>query len=252
MKYSLVNNEKVEAFKGGLGTCVLCCKETVAKCGTKNINHWAHKSTIQCDSWWENETKWHREWKKKFPNEWQEVIHHDLKTGERHIADIKTPKGLIIELQNSPISSDELRSREMFYKNLIWIINGVPFEKDFHILNRLPDPKADLFQDIGFMYGRKDDFGRTFYRHSENNKNATMVLLHSITEIENEINQQYIGHHLYDWIRPRSVWQESSCRRFVDFGDNWLWEFQVYDKEGLRCVRKYDKGYFIKRANLTQ
>ena len=48
----------------------------------------------------------------------------DEKTGERHIADVKTPKGLVIEFQHSPIQSEELRSRETFYDNMIWIVDG--------------------------------------------------------------------------------------------------------------------------------
>jgi len=252
MKYSIINNEKVEAFKGGIGECVCCHKETIAKCGKKNINHWAHKSTIKCDSWWENETEWHRNWKNMFPKEWQEVIHYDEETGEKHIADIKTNKGLIIELQNSPISSEELMSREVFYKNLIWVINGHTFKNNFHFLDKLPNPQAAFFQDIAFIGRKKDHLGKLYYRYSENDENATMVLLHPVAEIENEINKNYIGHHTYDWIKPRSVWQESSCRRFIDFGDNFIWELQVYDKKGLKCVRKYDKNYFIKRATQNQ
>jgi len=252
MKYSFVNNDKVEAFKGGRGRCILCREETIAKCGTKKVNHWAHKSIIKCDSWWENETEWHREWKNKFPKEWQEIIHHSEITGEKHIADIKTPNGLIIELQNSPISTDELNSREEFYKNLIWIVNGQAFKNSFHILHRLPNPKAEFVQDIAFMDSKKDDLGKLFYRYSENDENATMVEVHSIREIQSEIDANYIGHHIYDWVRPRSVWQKSKCRIFIDFGGIYLWELQVYDEAGLKCVRKYDKNNFIKRANGNQ
>jgi len=249
MKYSFVDNERMEAFKGGKGICILCKKETIAKCGTRIVHHWAHKTIFECDSWWENETEWHREWKSKFPKEWQEVVHFDEETGEKHIADIKTDKGLVIELQNSPISIEELNSREAFYKKLIWIVNGQAFIKNFYILHKLPNPKADFVQDIAFMDRKKDHLGKLFYRYSENDENATMVELHSIKEIQNEINANFIGHHLYDWVRPRSVWQESGCRVFIDFGNEYLWELQEYDKRGLKCVKRYDKEYFIKRAN---
>ena len=66
----------------------------MAKCGKEKIWHWAHKSRSHCDSWWSPEGEWHKGWKEVFPDEWQEQIHTDEKTGERHIADVKTPKGL--------------------------------------------------------------------------------------------------------------------------------------------------------------
>ena len=96
----------------------------IAKCGKFVRWHWAHKSRQSCDPWWEAETDWHRDWKNKFPEEWQEVVHTDARTGERHIADVKTPHGLVIEFQHSALSPEERRSREDFYKDMIWIVDG--------------------------------------------------------------------------------------------------------------------------------
>ncbi|WP_298953190.1 competence protein CoiA family protein [uncultured Nonlabens sp.] len=116
MKYSLVNNLKVEPFPGGKGICLCCRQPTVSKCGIKVIHHWAHKSLVHCDNWWENETEWHRKWKSHFPQECQEIVLFDSLTGEKHIADVKTKSGIVIEFQNSPMSHSELKSRESFYK----------------------------------------------------------------------------------------------------------------------------------------
>lgn len=96
----------------------------VAKCGRVKAWHWAHLSNYNCDPWWESETQWHRDWKNRFPTDWQEVVHVDEKTGERHIADVKTPHDLVIEFQHSPLDYAELVSRESFYKNMIWIVDG--------------------------------------------------------------------------------------------------------------------------------
>lgn len=248
MKYSLVNNIKSEPFKGGKGSCILCGQETIAKCGTSKVHHWAHTSLKNCDPWWENETEWHRKWKNYFPKEWQEIVHFDENTGEKHIADVKTSKGLIIEFQNSPMSIDELDSREEFYKKMIWILNGKSFRKNFYILHELPNPKAKFVEDIAFMERKKDDLGKNFYRYSEYEKYSSMFQIHSIEELRNEINLNYIGHHLYDWVHPRTVWLNSNCRVFIDFDEEGIWELQTYDKRGLKCVRKYDKDYFIERA----
>jgi competence protein CoiA len=130
MKFGLVNSEKQEAQPGLRGICQFCNGELISKCGKVVIWHWAHKSKASCDPWWENETEWHRAWKDRFPKEWQEVIHSDPITGERHIADVKTPYGLVIEFQHSAMSPEERISREKFYGNMIWIVDGRRNEAD--------------------------------------------------------------------------------------------------------------------------
>ena len=107
-----------------MGHCSYCGSEMIAKCGRVKMWHWAHKSRVSCDPWWESETEWHRNWKNQFPSTWQEVVHTDQETGEKHIADIKTPYGLVIEFQHSAIEQRELKSREAFYENLIWVVDG--------------------------------------------------------------------------------------------------------------------------------
>lgn len=65
------------------------------------------------------------------PYEWQEVGHVDEVTGERHIADVKTEAGLVIEFQHSHLKPEEQRAREQFYKNMVWVIDGVRLQRDF-------------------------------------------------------------------------------------------------------------------------
>ena len=134
MKYALSNNDRIEATPKAQGICQCCGSELVAKCGTQKIWHWAHKGKRNCDHWWENKTQWHRDWKDNFPKEWQEIIHLS-QDGEKHIADVKTPNGLVIEFQHSAISSEEKLSRETFYKNMIWVVDGRRLEKDFQKFN---------------------------------------------------------------------------------------------------------------------
>ena len=111
MKYALVNDEKTEAVKGASGYCPNCGTELIAKCGEVNVNHWSHKGNRNCDQWWEPETEWHRSWKDNFPKEWQEVIHTNEENGEKHIADVKTDYGWVLEFQHSHINPDERASR---------------------------------------------------------------------------------------------------------------------------------------------
>ncbi len=131
MKYALVNNTKTEATPGAKGTCPSCGSELIAKCGKIKIHHWAHKGTRNCDPWWENETEWHRSWKNSFPVEWQELPLPDEQTGKKHIADVRTSDGLVIEFQNSPIDLQERTTREKFYKDMVWVVNGTRLKGDY-------------------------------------------------------------------------------------------------------------------------
>lgn len=131
MKYALVDGTKTEAAKGIKGICPSCGSELIAKCGEQKINHWAHKGTRTCDPWWEPETEWHRSWKNNYDIEWQEISLTDEKTGEKHIADVHTAYNLVIEVQHSFIKPDERISREKFYKNMVWVVDGTRLKRDF-------------------------------------------------------------------------------------------------------------------------
>ena len=132
MKYALLNNERIEPQKGIKDAICPCCGEIVIpRCGKINIHHWAHKSKRNCDPWWENETEWHRQWKNNFPKECQEVIHYDNVTGEKHVAEVKTQTGIVLEFQHSSIRHEEQYSREQFYENMIWVIDAKKDYKKF-------------------------------------------------------------------------------------------------------------------------
>jgi competence protein CoiA len=130
MRFALKNNELVEPAAGLKGICPGCSQAVVAKCGIQRIHHWAHKAKI-CDSWWEPETEWHRSWKNNFPAVWQEIFLPDVLTGEKHIADVRTSAGLVIEFQHSFINPVERTSREKFYKNMVWIVDGTRLKRDY-------------------------------------------------------------------------------------------------------------------------
>jgi len=131
MQYALVNGKRSQALKGMKGVCEHCNKDVIAKCGKIKLHHWAHQRIKDCDHWWEPETLWHREWKNLFPEEFREVLFVDKITGEPHRADIHTDKGITIEFQYSHIDPQEQTSREKFYQNMVWVINGSRLKRDF-------------------------------------------------------------------------------------------------------------------------
>lgn len=122
MKYAIVEGQRREALPRLLGTCPVCEVGMRPRCGRFRVAHWAHPPGI-VDHRWEPETEWHRNWKGCFPVECQEIVHR-ASNGERHIADVKTAHGQVIEFQNSPISEDERCSREAFYQPMYWVVNG--------------------------------------------------------------------------------------------------------------------------------
>lgn len=135
MKFALANGARVDAVPGLAGVCPACQSPVVAKCGTLRVWHWAHRGALVCDSWWEGETEWHRAWKSQFPVECQEVV-HTAKDGERHIADVKTGDGWVLEFQHSPLSAEERRARTSFYGRINWIVDGTRRKRDVAQFNR--------------------------------------------------------------------------------------------------------------------
>lgn len=127
MLWAVKNNSRVTAEPYERATCPGCDQEVLAKCGEIKIWHWAHKVN-DCDPWHEPESDWHLEWKSRFPPAWQEVI-----IG-RHRADVKTPKR-VVELQSSSISSQDIREREIFYGQMLWIVRGEEFFDNLNLWN---------------------------------------------------------------------------------------------------------------------
>src|SRR5262249_21135595 len=97
--------------------------------GRVRVWHWAHRGARICDSWWEPETEWHRAWKNHFPKSWQEII-HPSESGEKHIADVKTESGVVLEFQHSSLCPEGRESRESFYQNMVWVVDGLRRKQD--------------------------------------------------------------------------------------------------------------------------
>lgn len=138
MKFAIVEGERQEAQPSLLAKCPGCSNEMIAKCGQERIWHWAHRMARTCDHFWESETEWHRAWKNQFPKDWQEIV-AVAKDGEKHIADVKTESGIVLEFQHSFLSRDEREAREIFYKNMVWVVDG----------RRRPLDKLRFFQSLG-------------------------------------------------------------------------------------------------------
>jgi competence protein CoiA len=129
MQFGLVDGQRQEARPNLSAKCPACGHAMVAKCGEVRIWHWAHQNTLHCDPWWENETEWHRNWKGHFPLSWQESVYR-AESGEKHVADVRTDQDWVIEFQHSHITPEERRSRDLFYRKLVWVVDATRRKTD--------------------------------------------------------------------------------------------------------------------------
>lgn len=157
MRLANVNNRRSAPSPGITGSCPAWGSAVIPKCGNQRVHHWAHRGEKVCDHWWEPETEWHRTWKLNFPEDWQEAILHDDRTGEKHIADVRTAQGLTIEFQHSHLRPEEREARENFYGDIVWVVDGLRLRRD---LPRFKEGVHDLRPVVSkgvFVHQRPDE-----------------------------------------------------------------------------------------------
>ncbi|SFH00855.1 competence protein [Pedobacter insulae] len=168
-----------------------------------------------------NETAWHSDWKKAFPEAYREKTFLNRKEGYYHRADIFTPCGTAIEFQNSPLCLEELRSREAFYPNLIWVVNGAKF-KGFKVLKHLPDVADSRLSAFEFSHTSN----LTMVRKSDIilgvEKPKVMTFHHP--ELRNVPLTSY--YYSFRWSHPHRVWYEAKCPIIIDLGGYFLYQLK--------------------------
>ena len=68
MIWAIKDNVRIRAEPNITANCDVCGKEVISKCGNIKVWHFAHKVSADCDSWSEEETQWHKDWKNEFRN----------------------------------------------------------------------------------------------------------------------------------------------------------------------------------------
>ncbi|MGG9960204.1 competence protein CoiA [Ferruginibacter sp. SUN106] len=196
MLYAIVEGVKESASPTSKGQCPFCESEMVPKCGDFKSWHWAHKRVVSCDAWYKPETEWHRRWKNVFGIKNCEVIL--IRAGQKHIADIQTIHGRIIELQNSPINLETIESREKFYgSNMIWIINGIHFIENF-ITYPTQGTEFDTYTPEFEKFAKMHGFTPKYRMLGEENRER------------------------FKWKRPKQVWGHAKAQVYIDFGNEFL------------------------------
>lgn len=165
-----INRNRIKpGYSGERAICPVCEGELIGKCGEILIWHWQHSQSAVCDTWKENETEWHRQWKNKFPEDWQEVVIE--KNEEKHRADVLTSGNVVIEFQNSSISSSTIKARENFYDKMIWVINAISFKNNFQLYSRVTSnlKQLDSYSNYGSEVARRElqDYLKDLKQHLE-------------------------------------------------------------------------------------
>jgi hypothetical protein len=214
MKFAIVDGHRQEAQPKLTGTCPACERPVIAKCGEIRVRYWSHPPGRICDKWWKNETEWHRNWKDEFPVSWQEFVQHS-ESGERHIADVRTDDGWVLEFQYSYLKPGERRARDAFYRpKLIWVVSGLRRKTDV--------PQFAKAWNEGTPVGAG---------------NSPMRMVSS------------------DGCRLLQEWGGSDAQVFIDFGaEQGLWWLLGKRPNGQVCVVRFSRAEFIEvhRGTTTQ
>lgn len=234
MKFAIDNlNKRIKPeFSGQKAICPFCNGILIGKCGEIYTWHWQHQANADCDKWKEHETEWHRTWKNKFPDSWQEVIIN--KGDEKHIADIRTPNGAIIEFQNSSISISTIRKREKFYKNMVWVLNAIEFKENFKIWSLVKAKKKEI-ETIYFDELRYLD--KNIYQNKSSIK----------TDIEKKRKEIDIKRNetIYKTIKQKKLkdYYESLEELASSIIDKWLHRKQYYNSDLSEVINNLSVDY---------
>lgn len=215
-----LDNELIFPTKNNKARCPLCDAEVIAKCGDINIHHWAHKKAESCDSWTEPETYWHKSWKESFPIQNREFVFK--RDGKKHFADLYTDSKIVIELQNSSISSKTIEERENFYgEKMLWVINGGIYRERISFLVD-GDP---VDEENNHSY-------QTFIRLCHNKVNEYL-----------DTNKEFE----FYWDYPIRSWKNAKRPVFIDFNEKHILWFTKGIGEGSGKFRVYSKKEFFKK-----
>lgn len=166
------------SIKGKPYKCPCCGSEVIQKKGDIMIWHFAHKSLADCVDYYDHKGEWHRAMQELFPEKNREVYEKTFMY--RHIFDVLTDKGRIIEFQHSPISQNDFEDRTHHYflrtcfeetPKPIWVFDFR--ERTFYISEKRYDwnKRARKF----YWQRAKDLFGE--YRNYKGNARYELWLL---------------------------------------------------------------------------
>lgn len=135
------------------------------------------------------------------------------------------------------------------------------FAKNFDIYHPLPTPESKLGKDAVRIKAKRGMEGANrglFVRLSDAVLGDPQAIKARCSggfycyfrDVERELRETHIGHHQFDWVRPRSTWLDATCPVYIDFGRPYFARLETYDESGLRCIRPVSKNDFVQELHL--
>jgi hypothetical protein len=158
---------------------------------------------------------------KPLPKDCQEIIRNS-EDGEKHIADVMTESGMVIEFQHSHLRREEREARETFYEKMVWVVDGLRSVHD----------RAHFFASLGL--------GKIIYPETR----TALILSRDISSNN----------------APLRDWASSRVDVYFDFGDTseivhvWrfdvtiLWRLVPRSPNGTAILTPVTKAFFLKRC----
>ena len=268
MKFANIQSGRSEATLGAEGKCPFCNSIVRAYCGNIKAHHWKHEVTSNCDPWFESETQWHLDWKNCFNVSQQEYIFTDSSTKEKHIADVYNEHlKLVIEFQHSPISIEEVISRETFYQKMLWVVDLSSINQNIIIhQNSHENFEKIIFQKWSKDYDEKSDiFLKKEYKENlgANSENEYLENL-SDKYFEKEVMEGFedmspkFGRapvyatelmpntKIMQWKHQHKRWNYNNKPTFFDFGGEHIYlRLEIIPMLNIFIVKPYSKIKFV-------
>jgi competence CoiA-like predicted nuclease len=231
----LITGQRISASRGAHGVCEICKGKVTAFCGDVLIWHFKHDKEESCDPWHEGETEWHRQWKSHFPEETREVVIRN--SSEEHRADIKI-HDIVIEFQNSPISSGDIALRERFYGDMVWVINAIDIRDNFE-LQSVAERKAKVARED---LHKVDPHRETFEQYKSLSSLERSVQISENENRESLLQKNYLEKRCSVLLEFVNDLDSLIAALEINFTKSVLFQFQ--DEKPFRYIReKYSASY---------
>jgi competence CoiA-like predicted nuclease len=201
---------------------------------------------------------------------------------ETHRADICTSEKIVIEIQNSPITADEIYTRECFYDKLIWVINSSKFKHNIFFksfqnvenqVRRFWD--STIINDKTFMIVSLpvNDFNDQIlkslkecnyqelsdkkwikrppnsYSYKLDDKVYQAISNHILDwDITNRAYEKKLGGCSFRWKNFRKSWLYAE-NIFIDLNNDYLFHIKSLHENGRGYGKFVEKRYFVERYN---
>ena len=214
MLIALTDDKKRVSVKGigknSVCYCPLCKKEVVFEKNTFYADQFKHKDNSKCDSFEEKETPWSAYWQEQFPIKNREVVIKRKGKQERHKADVKIGRYVVL-FRSLSISREEFNTTTAFFKEqgykVVWIFNIYPCIETGRLV--IEDKRSLGYSQGTHWYWK---YPRNFLQDFDPKQNQVIVFFHTYPT---NLKDNTTGKYLERVIKLDTVSKKSNLQRFT-------------------------------------